>query len=145
MGSLDGYLQALSLVAILILAPMTIHLAVHKEENTVFVFIESDEDTKDAENETEAREIPELNRSEVARIATFNIQTFGKTKMSKPEVVNVLVDTVLKYDLVSIQEIRDIDQTVPYEFLDEINNRSNDTWEMLISERSGQQEDDNYI
>ena len=144
MGSLDGYLQALSLVAILILAPMTIHLAVHKEENTVFVFIESDEDTKDAENETEAREIPELNRSEVARIATFNIQTFGKTKMSKPEVVNVLVDTVLKYDLVSIQEIRDIDQTVPYEFLDEINNRSNDTWEMLLSERSGQQEDDNY-
>jgi hypothetical protein len=140
MGSLDGYLQALSLVAILILAPMTIHLAVHKEENTVFVFIESDEDTKDAENETEAREIPELNRSEVARIATFNIQTFGKTKMSKPEVVNVLVDTVL----VSIQEIRDIDQTVPYEFLDEINNRSNDTWEMLLSERSGQQEDDNY-
>jgi hypothetical protein len=123
---------------------MTIHLAVHKEENTVFVFIESDEDTKDAENETEAREIPELNRSEVARIATFNIQTFGKTKMSKPEVVNVLVDTVLKYDLVSIQEIRDIDQTVPYEFLDEINNRSNDTWEMLLSERSGQQEDDNY-
>ena len=144
MGSLDGYLQALSLVAILILAPMTIHLAVHKEENTVFVFVESDEDTKDAENETEAREIPELNRSEVARIATFNIQTFGKTKMSKPEVVNVLVDTVLKYDLVSIQEIRDIDQTVPYEFLDEINNRSNDTWEMLLSERSGQQEDDNY-
>ena len=39
MGSLDGYLQALSLVAILILAPMTIHLAVHKEENTVFVFV----------------------------------------------------------------------------------------------------------
>ena len=39
MGSLDGYLQALSLVAILILAPMTIHLAVHKEENTVFGYI----------------------------------------------------------------------------------------------------------
>ena len=44
MGSLDGYLQALSLVAIVILAPMTIHLIVHKEENTVFVFVDSDDD-----------------------------------------------------------------------------------------------------
>jgi hypothetical protein len=144
MGSLDGYLQALSLVAILILAPMTIHLAVHKEENTVFVFVESDEDNDDSENETVAREIPELNRSEVAKIATFNIQTFGKTKMGKPEVISVLVETVLQYDLVSVQEIRDIDQLVPYQFLDEINNQSNGTWDMLLSERSGKQEDDTY-
>ena len=62
MGSLDGYLQALSLVAILILAPMTIHLAVHKEENTVFVFVESDEDNDDSENETVDGEITERNR-----------------------------------------------------------------------------------
>jgi len=56
----------------------------------------------------------------------------------------VLVDTVLQYDLVSVQEIRDIDQTVPYEFLDEINNQSDGTWDMLLSERSGKQEDDTY-
>ena len=146
MASMEGYLQALSLVAILILAPMTIHLLVHKEENTVFVFVENDSEQQpdDIENETEAREIPELNRSEVARIATFNIKVFGETKMGKPEVINVLVDTVLQYDLVSVQEIRDLDQTVPYDFLEQINNRSNDTWDMLLSERSGQQEDDTY-
>ena len=149
MGSLDGYLQALSLVAILILAPMTIHLVIHKDENTVFVYVDSDDDSNDkdsesSENETIAREIPELNRSEVARIATFNIKVFGETKMSKPEVVSVLVDTVLQYDMVSVQEIRDIDQTVPYDFLEQINNRSNNTWDMLLSERSGQQEDDTY-
>ena len=44
--------------------------------------------------------------------------------------------------MVSVQEIRDIDQTVPYDFLEQINNRSNNTWDMLLSERSGQQEDD---
>ena len=147
MGSLDGYLQALSLVAILILAPMTIHLVIHKEENTVFVYVDSSDDSEDKDsdrldNETIAREIPELNRSEVARIATFNIKVFGETKMGKPEVVSVLVDTVLQYDMVSVQEIRDIDQTVPYDFLEQINNRSNNTWDMLLSERSGQQEDD---
>ena len=117
MASAEGYLQALSLVSILILAPMTIHLIVHKDENTVFVFIASDDGDEneqgESENDTLAREIPELNRSEVARIATFNIKVFGETKMGKPEVISVLVDTVLQYDIVSIQEIKDIDQTVP--------------------------------
>lgn len=141
MGSLDGYLQALSLVAILILAPMTVHLIIHQEENTVIVFVEPE--PQDQEDDDPAgRDIPELNRSEVARIATFNIKVFGKTKMSKPEVVSQLVDTVLKYDLVAIQEIKDIDQTVPYEFLDEINNASEDNWNMSLSPRSGTQEDD---
>ena len=126
MGSLDGYLQALSLVAILILAPMTIHLVVHKDENTVFVYVDSSDDSEDkdsegSDDETIAREIPELNRSEVARIATFNIKVFGETKMGKPEVVSVLVDTVLQYDMVSVQEIKDMDQTVPYDFLQQIN------------------------
>ena len=66
MGSMDGYLQALSLVAILILAPMTIHLIVHKEENTVFVFVETE--IEDDDDEIEGRDIPQLNRSEVARM-----------------------------------------------------------------------------
>lgn len=141
MGSLDGYLQALSLVAILILAPMTVHLIIHQEENTVIVFVEP-EPQDEEEGDPVGRDVPELNRSEVARVATFNIKVFGKTKMSKPEVVSQLVDTVLQYDLVAIQEIKDIDQTVPYEFLDEINNVSEDTWNMSLSPRSGTQEDD---
>ena len=140
MGSMDGYLQALSLVAILILAPMTIHLLVHKEENTVFVFVETE--SEDENEEIDGREIPQLNRTEVARIATFNIKVFGKTKMGKPDVVSQLVDTVLQNDLVAVQEIMDIDQTVPYEFLDELNNASGDAWNMSLSPRSGLQEDD---
>ena len=95
MGSLDGYLQALSLVAILILAPMTIHLIVHKEENTVFVYVDEDSQQEDnQDNSTTSRQIPQLNRSEVARIATFNIKVFGKAKMDKPEVVEELVSVV---------------------------------------------------
>ena len=141
MGSMDGYLQALSLVAILILAPMTIHLMVHQEENTVFVFVEQETEPED-EEEVVGREIPQLNRSEVARIATFNIKVFGKTKMGKPEVVTQLVDTVLQYDLVAIQEIKDIDETVPYDFLAELNNASGNFWNMSLSVRSGTQADD---
>ncbi|DAC30147.1 MAG TPA: hypothetical protein HA327_03585 [Candidatus Poseidoniaceae archaeon] len=141
MGSMDGYLQALSLVAILILAPMTIHLMVHQEDNTVFVFVEPEPQTEDDE-EVLGREIPQLNRTEVARIATFNIKVFGKTKMGKPDIVSQLVDTVLQYDLVAIQEIKDIDEIVPYDFLTELNNASGNFWNMSLSVRSGNQADD---
>ena len=141
MGSMDGYLQALSLVAILILAPMTIHLIVHKEENTVFVYVETETEDEE-EDELGGREIPQLNRTEVARIATFNIKVFGKTKMGKPDVVSQLVDTVLQYDMVAVQEVKDIDQKVPYDFLNEINNVSENTWNMSLSPRSGTQDDD---
>ena len=141
MGSMDGYLQALSLVAILILAPMTIHLMVHQEDNTVFVFVEPEPQPEDDE-EVLGREIPQLNRTEVARIATFNIKVFGKTKMGKPDIVSQLVDTVLQYDLVAIQEIKDIDEIVPHDFLTELNNASGNFWNMSLSVRSGNQADD---
>ena len=141
MGSMDGYLQALSLVAILILAPMTIHLMVHQEDNTVFVFVEP-EPQPEEEEEVLGREIPQLNRTEVARIATFNIKVFGKTKMGKPDIVSQLVNTVLQYDLVAIQEIKDIDEIVPYDFLAELNNASGNFWNMSLSVRSGIQADD---
>ena len=61
--------------------------------------------------------------------------------MSKADVVSELVNITLRYDMVVVQEIK-IDQTVPYDFLDAINSASNETYAMALSERSGQQEDD---
>ena len=145
MGKYDGYLQGLSIAAILILAPLALQTLLAEDDAQIVyvavpVDVEDDSTTNDTSNE-EAR-APELNRSEVARIATFNIKVFGETKMGKPEVVSVLVETVLRYDLVAVQEIKDIDQTVPYDFLDAINNQSETEWGMLLSPRSGLQEDD---
>jgi deoxyribonuclease-1-like protein len=44
---------------------------------------------------------------ETISIMSFNIQVFGRSKMSKPEVVEILVDIISQYDLIAIQEIRD--------------------------------------
>ncbi|XP_041377334.1 deoxyribonuclease-1-like [Gigantopelta aegis] len=41
------------------------------------------------------------------KIAAFNIQTFGRAKMDKPDVVNIIKQIVLRYDIILIQEIRD--------------------------------------
>lgn len=136
----DNALQGVMLVALLILFPMSIQLLVHQDESplwrTVYVEVDSEE-----EDDTEARS-ESRTRGDVARIATFNIKVFGETKMGKPDVVSELVNITLRYDMIVVQEIKDLDQTVPYDFLDAINAESNATYGLVLSERSGKQEDD---
>ena len=112
-----------------------VYVVIPGENETTTIYIENNSSSDNAR-------APELNRSEVARIASFNIKVFGETKMSKPAVVDVLVDIVLTYDLVAVQEIKDIDQTVPYDFLDSINANTTTQWDMMLSPRSGLQDDD---
>jgi len=44
--------------------------------------------------------------SETIKIMSFNIQIFGVSKMSKPEVVRILVDIVSRADIIAVQEVR---------------------------------------
>jgi len=146
MNGSEKWLQAISLIAIVILATITIDLLNEKDDDVEIVYVMVDNRIVVDENFT----IEELDRSEVARIATFNIKVFGDTKMSNQTVVDELVDIFQRYDMIAVQEIKDIDEVVPYQFLNELNkiqgdnNSSNlsDEWDMLLSARSGLQEDD---
>lgn len=138
-------LQAISLIAIVILSIVTIDLLNEKYEDSEIVYVMIDNRITIDEDYT----IEELDRSEVARVASFNIRIFGDTKMSNQTVVAELVDIFQRYDMVAVQEIKDIDEEVPYLFLDELNNFNNlgnssniTEWELVLSERSGMQEDD---
>ena len=137
----ENRLLALALIAIIVLTAVAVDLLNDDQETTIeYIYIEKvvDERTEPVQdNETEP-----LTRSEVARVATFNIKVFGKTKMSKPEVVAELVTIFERYDLVAVQEIKDIDEQVPYQFLDALNNNSSIDWKMVLSLRTGLQEDD---
>ena len=42
------------------------------------------------------------------KIATFNIENLGKTKVSKPAILKYLATTVRKFDIVAVQEVSDI-------------------------------------
>jgi len=55
------------------------------------------------------------------KIASFNIQVFGTSKMAKPEVMDVLAKVVRRFDLVAIQEVRSKDQTVVPRFAELVN------------------------
>lgn len=58
---------------------------------------------------------------ETIKIASFNIQVFGESKLAKTEVMSVLVDVVRRFDVVAVQELRAKDQSVMPRFVQMIN------------------------
>ena len=75
------------------------------------------------------------------RIATFNIQNFGKSKLLKTEIVDTLSQIVRKFDIVAVQEISDISNQTAGEFLKKLN-EAGAVYKMALSPRSGRQTDD---
>ncbi|MBN72323.1 MAG: endonuclease/exonuclease/phosphatase [Gimesia sp.] len=65
-------------------------------------------------NSTEI-DLPRSNDS--IRIASFNIQVFGVSKMSKPQVPQILARIIQQFDVVAVQEIRSKDLSFLDEFL----------------------------
>lgn len=71
-------------------------------------------------------------------IGSFNIQVFGPTKMSNPEVTDILVQTLKKFSVIFVQEIRDASQTAIFELLDALNaNITTTKFKMVLSSRAG--------
>lgn len=71
------------------------------------------------------------------KIATFNIQVFGKSKRENEEVVDVLAKIVRNFDIVAVQEFRDKSETtLPY-FVDKINELPGDVYNFIGSARLG--------
>ena len=85
---------------------------------------------------TEKKAPPVQHNGETIRIASFNIQVFGESKLAKPEVMKVLVDVVRQFDLVAIQEIRAKSQDILPRFVEAIN-AGGRHFEYVIGERLG--------
>jgi len=55
------------------------------------------------------------------RIASFNLQAFGETKLEKPHVLEVIARILRQYDVVAVQEIRSRNQDTMPKLIDAIN------------------------
>lgn len=80
--------------------------------------------------------------AEQISIAAFNIQIFGQSKAAKEEVMNVLADTIRRYDIVGIQEIRDASGTSLPKLVEMINNGTDENgqpyrYDYVVSDRLG--------
>lgn len=73
---------------------------------------------------------------EILRIGAFNIQVFGQSKASKPEVVDVLGKIIRTYDIVAIQEIRDASQTAFPSLVNTVNSDGSQ-YAYVVGERLG--------
>jgi endonuclease/exonuclease/phosphatase family metal-dependent hydrolase len=58
--------------------------------------------------------------SDTITICSFNIQIFGVSKMSKPEVVDILVDIVSQSDITAIQEVRSSSEEPVLQFMERL-------------------------
>ena len=69
-------------------------------------------------------------------LASWNIQIFGRSKAGKPEVMNVIAQTITRYDIVAIQEIRDSSGTA-IEMLEALVDSLGVDYDYIISPRLG--------
>ena len=66
-------------------------------------------------------DLPPSSTGDTITVASFNIQTFGRTKLENPAVMDVLAGTVRRFDVVAIQEIRDLHTDVLPRFVAAVN------------------------
>lgn len=79
---------------------------------------------------------PNPQPGESIRIASFNIQVFGQSKLDKPEVMQVLTQVVKSFDVVAVQELRSKEQDVIPRWLEMIN-ADGSHWASLVGPRLG--------
>lgn len=75
-------------------------------------------------------------RRDTLRIASFNIQVFGQSKLGKPAVMEVIVHTLRRFDVVAIQEIRSAEQNVLPQLV-ELLNADGSRYDFVIGPRLG--------
>lgn len=77
------------------------------------------------------------------RLATFNIQVLGPAKSGRPEILRTLAGIIRQYDLVAVQEIKDISGEAPLRLLAAINADADEpSYALALSDRTGRQPDD---
>ncbi|CAH8840918.1 unnamed protein product [Trichobilharzia szidati] len=74
---------------------------------------------------------------ECIKIGSFNIQVFGQNKVSKKDVLSILVKILSRYDLIVVQEIRDAKNTAFRHLVDELNRYTSGNYKFVISEKLG--------
>ena len=73
---------------------------------------------------------------ETIHVASFNLQVFGRTKTSKPRVMDSLAMIIRHFDVIAIQEVRTTDQDVIPRLVDHVN-ASGRKYDYIVGPRVG--------
>ena len=75
-------------------------------------------------------------KSNSIKIASFNVHAFGSVKASKSEVMEVMADTMRRFDIIAIQELRS-DRPDVLPGLVDLMNRKGDRYDLMVGPRLG--------
>ncbi len=112
---------AILLVGLLIVGCEPVRAPVGPQSSSENGQIQSGTDGLPAVSDDVPAPLPATSDTDAIRIASYNIQVFGVSKLGKPEVMAILADVVRRFDVVAIQEIRSADQTVLPQFIQMVN------------------------
>jgi len=98
----------------------------------LLVYFSEDLKTKSIENKQVKKE-----QTIKLKVASFNIQVLGKSKLKKPEVVDKLVKILSRYDIVFVQELRDKSGLAIKKLLSKLNEFSSEKYKSVVSKRLG--------
>ncbi|KAM5145923.1 deoxyribonuclease-1-like [Mantella aurantiaca] len=78
-----------------------------------------------------------LHAGSALKIASFNIERFSATKVDDPVVLSLLIRILRRYDLISIQEVMNKDDTALIRLVQELNSATGLNYNVLISDHLG--------
>lgn len=80
---------------------------------------------------------PPTRGNDTIRIASFNIQVFGESKLNDPAAMPVIVEILKQFDLVAIQEVRAVSQDILPQLIELLNADGKFRYDYAIGPRLG--------
>lgn len=77
-------------------------------------------------------------------IASWNLKNIGPSKLNDPERIDVIVDILKNYDIIAIQEVKDITLQLPQQLIDKMN-MDGSNYNVVASDRVGRNVFEQYL
>ena len=77
-------------------------------------------------------------------IASWNLKNIGQSKFNDSARINVIIDVLKKYDIIAIQEVKDISLQLPQLLVDKIN-EDGSNYNVVASKRVGRNVFEQYL
>ena len=88
------------------------------------------------------RKVEPLNQS--ITIASWNLKNIGQTKLNDPARIDVIIDVLKKYDIIAIQEVKDVSLQLPQQLVNKMNENGRN-YNVIASDRVGRNVFEQYL
>lgn len=77
-------------------------------------------------------------------IASWNLKNIGKTKFNDPARIDIIINILKNYDIIAIQEVKDITLQLPQQLIDKMN-MDGSNYKVVASDRVGRNVFEQYL